>query len=66
MTTRTKYRVAVNFGGWVTYERAIIHARNDAEAVAQFSNAIRFSSTLQMWKKYGIALFCGDRLVLTK
>lgn len=54
-----EYRLMYLFGAWVTKE--VIYAESDAEAV--FDADMTFaSSNLGNWR-YGVALFCGNRMV---
>ena len=52
-----EYRVMYQFGAWVT--DCIIYAESDAEAI---HDAKESANKLSNWR-YGVALFCGNRLV---
>lgn len=54
-----EYRLMYMFGAWITKE--VIAAECDAEAVYD-ADATFATSRLGEWK-YGVALFCGNRMV---
>jgi hypothetical protein len=54
-----EYRLMYCFGAWVTKD--IIVAENDAEAVFDADESFS-QSNLSNWK-YGVALFCGNRMI---
>lgn len=55
----SEYRLMYMFGAWVT--KSVICAENDAEAIFDADQDFN-DSRLGSWE-YGVALWCGDRMV---